>query len=314
MIDIIIPLYNSKTIWDTLASIAYQTDTDVPVTIIDDCSSKEYDYSETLDFFRQYLDIQYYRLEKNSGPGIARQVGIEKTSAPYIVFMDSDDSLGGVEVIAKMKEYVLEEAKDLTVGVFVEETFGDVYFHDNDHTWLHGKIYKRKFLEDNHIHFNDTYKNEDNFFNQLLLLHKPNLGNFNQTLYVYRNNMDSLTRSNNYAYNYEGTIYYAYNISEAMREAKEDGCDPLLISVLGFHCLVPIYYYYIEYYQEKDVSKLLEYAKRIYRMIDFNLLNDDIIKEGFQSYISFVLETNYQFLLSGVSFDDFKKMIGDEND
>ena len=62
MIDIIIPLYNSKTIWYTLASIAYQNDTDVTVTVVDDCSSKEYDYSKILDFYRKYLDIQYIRL------------------------------------------------------------------------------------------------------------------------------------------------------------------------------------------------------------------------------------------------------------
>ena len=314
MIDIIIPLYNSDTIWDTLASIAYQSDTDVSVTIVDDCSSKAYDYSKMLDFFKKYLDIHYYRLDKNSGPGVARQVGIEKTSSPYIMFLDSDDSLGGVEVISKIKEYIQKEDNDLTIGIFVEETPGDVFFHENDQTWLHGKIYKREFLMNHHIHFNNTYKNEDNFFNQLLLLHKPKIGYLDETLYVYRNNMSSLTRANDYAYNYEGTIYYTFNISEAMREAKEDGCDPFLISVLGFRCLVPVYYYYIEYYQKKDVSKLIEYGKRIYRMIDFNLLNDDIITEAFRSYISFVLDTNYQFLLSGVSFDEFKKMLGDEND
>ena len=77
MIDIIIPLYNSKTIWYTLASIAYQTDTDVTVTVVDDCSSKEYDYSKMIEFYQQFLNLQYIRLEKNSGPGVARQKGIE---------------------------------------------------------------------------------------------------------------------------------------------------------------------------------------------------------------------------------------------
>ncbi len=231
------------------------------------------------------------------------------------MFMDSDDSLGGVDVITKIKNYLNQEDKDFIIGRFVEETYNQsIRFHDNDQTWLHGKIYKRKFLEDNHIHFNDTYKNEDNFFNQLCLLHAPKVGWLNEVLYIYRNNMDSLTRSNNYAYNYEGTIYYAYNISEAMREAMEDNCDPMLISVLGARCLVPIYYYYIEYYQKKDVSKLVKYGSRIYHMIDYSLVSENIIKEAFCGYIEFVLQTNYQYLISGVSFEDFKKMLGDYHD
>ena len=315
MIDIIIPLYNSKTIWFTLASIAYQDDTDVTVTIVDDCSSSEYDYSKMLDFFKKYLKIQYIRLEKNSGPGVARQKGIEATQAPYIMFIDSDDSLGGLDVISKIKKYIIIEDKDFIIGRFVEETFNkQFYFRDNDQTWLHGKIYRRKFLERNHIHFNDTYKNEDNFFNQLLLLHAPRVGKIQDTLYVYRNNMDSLTRSNNYAYNYEGTIYYAYNISEAMREALEDGCDPRLVSVLGVRCLIPIYYYYIEYYQKKDVSKLIKYGSRIYHMIDYQLVDEGIIRDSFCAYIQHILNTHYEFLLSGVSFEDFKKMLGDYHD
>ena len=304
MLDIIIPLYNSHTIWDTLASIAYQTDTDVSVTIVDDCSSSKYDYSKMIKFFQKYLDIHYYRLEKNSGPGVARQVGIERSHAPYIMFMDSDDSLGGVEVIRKIKEY-LQEDYEMMIGVFVEESFQDVFFHDHDQTWLHGKIYQRKFLEENHIHFNDTYKNEDNFFNQLCFLHLPKLKYLEDTLYIYRNNMNSLTRSDNYAYNYEGTIYYAFNISEAMRESLEDGCSERDVSILGFRCLIPCYYYYIEWSPKKDVSKLLEYSRRIYQMIDFSYITDEIRDDAFRSFLYYLIADQYQLVLQGLSFDEF---------
>ena len=92
MIDIIIPAYNAHdTIYKALMSISLQVIKDkLKVYIIDDCSDKPYDYLKE-DF--NDLDITIKRLDKNVGPGKARQYGIDHSNNPYIMFCDSDDYL-----------------------------------------------------------------------------------------------------------------------------------------------------------------------------------------------------------------------------
>ena len=53
---------------------------------------------------------------------------------------------------------------------------------------MHGKMYKRKFLIDNDIKFNNSYANEDNGFNNLLLLHNPKISYLNEETYIWKNN------------------------------------------------------------------------------------------------------------------------------
>ena len=91
MIDIIITAYNAhKTIVKTLLSIEKQTLKKlVKVYIIDDHSQKDYNY--LLELFENKLDITIIRNEKNLGPGLSRQKGLDISKNEYIVFIDSDD-------------------------------------------------------------------------------------------------------------------------------------------------------------------------------------------------------------------------------
>lgn len=309
MLDIIIPFYNSLTLESTLASIASQTDTNLSIYLIDDCSSME--YQDLISFYQNFLTIHYYKLEKNGGPGVARQYGIDHSHSSYIMFLDSDDSLGGVDVVENVKK-ILRNRYDFIIGNFVEETTDGIVFHERDVTWLHGKIYKRSFIKKNKVRFNDTRKNEDNFFNQLMFFHKPKIYYCNEVLYIYRNNMDSMTRRNHYEYYYEGCIYYAYNIGEAMRCALEDHCDLKLISFTGYRCLIAIYFYMIEL-KDRDLSQLIQYAKRIYSYIDFSLLDSSMKEEALKNYLAIILRDHYSLLLDHGSFDDYMAMLGDKN-
>lgn len=51
--------------------------------------------------------------------------------------------------------------------------------------WLHGKVYRREFLENNDIHFNNSSANEDNGFNRLVLLNNPVIAYIDRLTYVY---------------------------------------------------------------------------------------------------------------------------------
>ncbi|MFR1316955.1 MAG: glycosyltransferase family 2 protein [Clostridium perfringens] len=58
--------------------------------IIDDCSS-----DNTESIVNRYVEldkrIKFYKLEKNSGAAIARNLGINKANGEFIAFLDSDD-------------------------------------------------------------------------------------------------------------------------------------------------------------------------------------------------------------------------------
>ena len=92
-VDVIIPFYNQKDfLVRCLSSIQVQTiSNDIDVTIIDDCSDENID--DIITFFKRFLNINILHLNRNKGPGYARQLGLDITSAPYVCFIDADDIL-----------------------------------------------------------------------------------------------------------------------------------------------------------------------------------------------------------------------------
>ena len=189
-VDIIIPVYNSrKYLKRTLDSISEQTYKDIRVYIVDDCSDD--DYFDILDSYED-LDIFYKRIEPNFGPGAARQVGLENSFGNFIIFLDSDD----VFYDNKSVELLVDAVKDADVVTsnILEETDNVVF--SNDNIGLHGKIYRRKFLEEFDIKFPETRMNEDTYFNLLCILNEGRYNNISDLTYLWCDNPDSITRKN----------------------------------------------------------------------------------------------------------------------
>lgn len=91
LVSIITPSYNcSAYIANTIKSIQAQTYTNWELIITDDCSS---DNSKDLilSFAENDARIKYLSLDKNSGPGAARNNSIRAAKGRYIAFCDSDD-------------------------------------------------------------------------------------------------------------------------------------------------------------------------------------------------------------------------------
>lgn len=89
-ISAVMALYNTpmEFLEKTVESILNQTLADFEFIIADDASSIQYSA-----FFDKLNDdrIKYFKLEKNSGPGGARNFGIKKARGQYIAIVDSDD-------------------------------------------------------------------------------------------------------------------------------------------------------------------------------------------------------------------------------
>ncbi len=91
LVSIITPTYNSaKYIAETVKSVQSQTYSNWEMLIVDDCSS-----DNTLQIVKDICQIdnrvKHFKLDKNSGPGLARNKGIENAKGDYMTFLDADD-------------------------------------------------------------------------------------------------------------------------------------------------------------------------------------------------------------------------------
>lgn len=91
LVSIITPSYNSaRFIKQTIESVIKQTHQNWEMIIIDDCS-----IDASVEIIQGYMQkdsrIRLIKLEKNSGPAIARNKGIKAAKGKYLTFIDSDD-------------------------------------------------------------------------------------------------------------------------------------------------------------------------------------------------------------------------------
>lgn len=90
-VAIIMPSYDSeKFIAESIESVLAQTYSNWELIIVDDCSP-----DDSNKIITKYVDNDYriklIKLQKNSGPAVARNMAIEAASGRYIAFLDSDD-------------------------------------------------------------------------------------------------------------------------------------------------------------------------------------------------------------------------------
>ncbi len=91
LVSIITPTFNSASyIAETIQSVQNQSYTNWEMIIVDDCST-----DATLEIIKKIQEtesrIQLHRLQKNSGSGIARNIGIQYSKGKYLAFLDADD-------------------------------------------------------------------------------------------------------------------------------------------------------------------------------------------------------------------------------
>jgi glycosyltransferase involved in cell wall biosynthesis len=86
-VSVIIPCYNCRaTLPRAIESVLAQTYSNVELVVVDDASTE--DISEIVDEYRR---VSYVRLEQNSGPAVARNTGVARSSGDLIAFLDADD-------------------------------------------------------------------------------------------------------------------------------------------------------------------------------------------------------------------------------
>ena len=237
MVDIIIPAYNcSKTLSRTLASIVAQTESKkCIVTVVDDCSTE--DLKPIIKTFSSMIKIQYLRTSENlKSPGLARQWGINHTNARYIMFLDADDVLASQAVEVVNREMMHTNA-DVLVGHFYHQENGVFNIaEETNSTWLHGKVYKRSFLEQYNITFSEGI-NEDGPFNTQCFALAKNIYYFPQPIYYWLEYKDSLTRSNKYSF-CESACIFVKNLVRAYENILKYKNEEEIYYKIGRHLAV----------------------------------------------------------------------------
>ena len=211
--SIIIPAYNSeKYIGECLDSLIAQTYASYEIICVDDGSNDN--TAEIIkDYSTKYEKIRYY-YQKNSGPGAARNKGIDSAEGDYIIFIDSDDYVRE-DLLEKCSNIIDSHSPDMVnydivtqkedyweYKVFNKKTYSkecllgeDCFLYlFNSNSFTTNCAYKKSFLDDNNIRFLNTYIYEDNDFFIKCCLRSRSIYYIHYPLYFYRHRDDSLTK------------------------------------------------------------------------------------------------------------------------
>jgi glycosyltransferase involved in cell wall biosynthesis len=95
-VSVIIPCYCcSETLDRALDSVLSQSALPKEIILVDDCSDDGNKTLAVMSSFKEsnpHIIVKLIVLEKNSGPGSARNAGWELATSPYVAFLDADDS------------------------------------------------------------------------------------------------------------------------------------------------------------------------------------------------------------------------------
>ena len=203
-LDIVIPHYKEpwevcKYLFDTIATQRGICFDCIRAIVVNDGDCVLSD-----DCFEGYpYKIEYLKKE-HGGVSAARNYGLDHSDADYVMFCDIDDgflSNYGLHLVFS----AMQDGHDYIYSNFVEETFtadntATIIRHDNDFTFMHGKVYKRAFLLENNIRFDPKMTlHEDGYFNTVALAVAKKVGKMKcieTPFYLWRWNDASTVRSN----------------------------------------------------------------------------------------------------------------------
>ena len=170
---------------------------DVSVILVNDGEENEF----MGQWFRQYpYTINQISIPKG-GVSKARNAGLDVATAEYVMFCDFDDMFLSALSLHLIFCGIEEKKWDLIRGAFMEETLDDeggmhLVSHEDDTTFIHGKVIRRGFLVDNNIRFHDSLTiHEDGYFNILVYsLSKEKDTKIKTPIYLWTWNPNSVVR------------------------------------------------------------------------------------------------------------------------
>lgn len=200
-LQLLVPQYKEteEVIKPLLDSIAIQQNVDfkeIGVIICNDGS----DVLLSRKFLNKYpFEIQYHKMQ-HGGVSAMRNACFDKATADYVMWCDADDmfcNVCGLWIILKE----IDVGFDGLISLFIEETrtleTKEVTYvnRERDGIFVHGKVYRRQYLLDNNIRWNESLTiHEDSFFNLLAQNLSKNIKYCSTAFYLWKWRDDSVCR------------------------------------------------------------------------------------------------------------------------
>ena len=254
--SVVTPVYNSFSLMQKyFASLCRQTYKNFEVIIVDDCSS-DGSYDELCKYAEASpLTIRVFKTEKNGGPGIARNIGMDAAKGEWITFIDNDDWVDFC-LFEKVEDVLKENdvnsviydyyttngkenrlAKSLYYGDGGVISLSKCMIYARNHTF--GKFYKLSVCREKNIRYPELRRCEDVAFVIRAIDACGSAYYLNEPLYYYYQRTASL--SNNSKLD-EGDMVKAFEILEDelgdkySGEIKEKSVTDILYGALLMMC------------------------------------------------------------------------------
>ncbi|MDE7074602.1 MAG: glycosyltransferase [Odoribacter sp.] len=267
-VSVIVPVYNAgEYLRKCVDSLIHQTLTDIEIIFVLDCPT---DGSDAIikEYASQDDRIKVIANETNLRTGLSRNRGLDAATGEYIAFSDHDDYCN-VDMLEKMYLKAKETDADVVVSDFfsqnerewvlnsfpvdgTDEEFQQASFKylvgwcnwkdkkksvkSNGLIW--NQLYKRSFLEANHIHFQDNLKitAEDRLFLIEVYLCARKIVRLPEAFYYHVYVSTSEGRSYHYLaidriINYLGYLYSFLNQHHCLEEMSNYFVDSVLRSL-----------------------------------------------------------------------------------
>lgn len=216
LVSVIVPVYNSeKYLKSCIESILNQTYKSIEIILVNDGS-----IDKSLDIIKEYesRDKRVICIDKkNTGVSSTRNIGIDKATGKYIMFIDSDDFIEN-DYIEELLNITEKENLDICRTGFIVEKKGNVHevinyaeeeskeidpndFKENfiDTTIFNSscvQLIKTSIVKENNIRFKENLSyEEDLIFNIELFKHCKKIKYVNLPKYHYLANESSSTRN-----------------------------------------------------------------------------------------------------------------------
>lgn len=215
-VSIVIPVYNCEEyIGETLEALSNQSEKDIEIICVDD-GSTDGSYAVMKNAALRDKRIQLFQ-QPNSGAGVARNVGLGKTSGDYVIFLDADDIISP-ELVERQLERIVQTDADVSVclsdalnvasgerselayavrkeALPAKQVFTLAELRGNAFKgmvgWAWDKIYRRDFLIGHRLEFQNLTSTNDLYFVFTSLVKAKKISLCDKKLITHRINISS---------------------------------------------------------------------------------------------------------------------------
>ena len=239
-VSIIIPIYNKETyLEECLKSILQQSYEDIEVICINDCS-QDRSYEILQKFAKQDKRVKIVNNAKNLGAAYARNLGLTMAEGEYVLFLDADD-IFAFDLVERAYERCKRDELDIVLYDYeqynnvtgktqsyaiplpmIKRLPGEVFSAKDIEgfsfqlciaaPWI--KMYRRKFLVEKKMRFQDLSSSNDALFGKMTLLLAERIGYLDRSLVKYRSNAKEQISNNRV----DGVL----NFAKASLQIKEE--------------------------------------------------------------------------------------------